>query len=892
MPFKHLRLRSKAPKVGLTFGTIVLSANVIAADAVPGDLIANITGLTPGSVKSISATDSRVLLITGDDSSGWQLKVGPGGGPAGAFTITIDQFKVGYPPNPQSFVITALAAATEAPPTGTLVNNNTELAAAIAAKLTTGGVVVLATLGTFAPGFAVTGIALNPISLVAQNPAIKSKLPSITLRCKNFLFRNLDFGEDISTGDCVGIYSQASPGNGENCTFERCLFWGTTQDSTIDHPDPWSITNPTGYTMRSGIDTTSGRALINMKIRDCFFHDLQDGVKPSGGWRGAWGCEVIGNYFLRCYNDSAYFSHSVKDPPHGLKIWWNTFEAGFGFNGPHTDYIQFSANSSVDLNDVSIIGNRQIDYSGNDQASPHGMFMSDMIFPGCYRRVVVLGNIGARDAGDNHWTVDFGAGSFWFGNIALHARPGQHGPGGIGSIASHYGTSVPAGEPGALMAGNVTEAGTRVKGQSGGVTGVTLDNTLVDYLAHFDGPFPVTSLADVPVMFKHKVGSPLGYLRDYIDYNARTVNHSLEPGFVPFPAKVNQDKTATWITSARNKLMGGGLNMPVSITAGSEYRTADDEAFTINVSAWTGTNGVRDMGCWVEVRTPPPATDNTTKIITFNANGWENNFQIRTAENPDPNAPRFAKNNNQGSAWSALNVNPPSGSNNTKMLIAIAFTPHSKLYADCYKNATPIPIFATSGVSLTPYINSATGSAVYQLQINSSSTRVKFGQIKTQRTLIVLEVDLTAATEEDAIRAFIDDGIGMYEVDVTGQVNLAAWSTSVLANNLSILGSASQSAFPADFEFLYWDWGDASYITQPNLTDPAQQDKWLYDNIVPSDGSGPLGRAPKYFFHGLFGASDGSQANTLNAVGGLLNRGSIAGAAMVKQAGLPWIAAT
>jgi hypothetical protein len=458
-----------------------------------------------------------------------------------------------------------------------------------------------------------------------------------------------------------------------------------------------------------------------------------------------------------------------------------------------------------------------------------------------------------------------GEGCYCWDAIVARSDPGSDNYGNQNNLAisgQNLGKPNPAGWMPNFIGGSIAE------GITAGVGGVTEANVLLSvnslsaHQANFDGStFQPISWAEVIAKYKRKAGSTLGYLREAVDYEARTIDLSLEPPWIGFSPVFNVEPESTQ-TSGLRKLIGGGPGQP--FTCNVRYRTADTLAGA-NLTAWQDAgSGTIDEGKFVELEVDASGDGSTLVQGDFAVRGYSNTFNVTTAA-----VTPFTAIDNQG-ARSTFSGNL-TGTGGKRIIVAI----ESKFDA-----TTGTPRVVGNGAGLNHSVSS--GKLRWQF-VGSSTVRVDGPNIDASwhRQLLNIQLDKTNAAE--VVEWYIDDTL----VSPTGTINTTgttSFNIGTILNNLGLFAAADgASLMDGQFRFLLIDVGDAT-MTMPDISNPAVRNSFTKENLA-DGGVDILGRQAKGVWFGDPGASDGSEANTFNASGGLLNKGSVSGWTLTKQAG-------
>lgn len=197
-----------------------------------------------------------------------------------------------------------------------------------------------------------------------------------------------------------------------------------------------------------------------------------------------------------------------------------------------------------------------------------------------------------------------------------------------------------------------------------------------------------------------------------------------------------------------------------------------------------------------------------------------------------------------------------------------------------------------AGASNCRIFSDAAGTALALFQPSATTIRLSggssFGSIRppwtadTTMHTHLITLDMTTA---NAVQWWVDGTQSLNNSAGTGGTfTTGTFDTSSLGLNSASNGvgwanewdGGAFAAFDGALEFLWLDWGDATYAL-PDITSATVRAKWGA-TAIGADGSGPTGTSPKLFW----AAASLTEANS---AGGIPNRGSVASMPMVKQAG-------
>ena len=147
----------------------------------------------------------------------------------------------------------------------------------------------------------------------------------------------------------------------------------------------------------------------------------------------------------------------------------------------------------------------------------------------------------------------------------------------------------------------------------------------------------------------------------------------------------------------------------------------------------------------------------------------------------------------------------------------------------------------------------------------------------------IFTLDLTQTISGGTFKWIRDGSIVPVTISSETLTGTAVFNPSTIfsdaSGNMGLFKAADGSNGNVDgsVAYLWIDYGDATYNI-PDFTDPVNFSKWSADNIGLSNGAGPTGTSPKFFFYG--------QVSDWNDAAGIKNKGSLGDTyALVKQAG-------
>lgn len=735
-----------------------------------------------------------------------------------------------------------------------LIHNEVELAAALATYGAAGGVTLnISSTATGLDGYVFQNI--NPTSrIVLRGSSASVLVPMASMRIQNstnLRFEYIDFSENVLTGYCVGT----SPEGGKltDLEFEYCNFGGATYDVN-------GVVGGSAPTTRSGFDGVFVRVLV----RNCSFSFLRNAVKP-GMMHGE--CHIDCNMFDAIYDDNISCIWAPLDnPPHGSTFNWNRvtrptgLEADNGGAGPHSDAIQLALRKDIGagppLNDVEIIGNEAFD--GDARGSLQNVIARASTSE--YRNLKVAHNrhyIRGLANDPKAPGLDDQSCGWAFNNASFHMNPGLAGNGGSDALLNNESAGVRS-FFGSNVANNISTTG-RVDTEGN----VILSDTVSAYQALLDGTtFNPTTLNQARSMYKYKVDGAMAALRDAVDYDARTVQLELEPGWIALESYAGQ-VTGAVVETAWIKLIGGPAGRSISVT-NCQYKIAND-ASGAGATAYTSSPGTIDAGQYLQIKTTAPATSSTTVSPRIVIGGYVNQFNVTTAS-----VAAFDEIDNGGTAYSLFGVTPASEPDQKKMLLGFRFK-HDNVGGGNQS------LISQGAVGSTLHFNNQSGTN-YRIRLKSSADLN--ASLNCTPDIgwhtVLISIDLTQTNSANVLKAWFD-GV---PVSTSGTPTLPSGGLMVFnpndfANLTLFAESDGGQLFDGKSAFTWIDWGGAGYVL-PDITDAAVRDKFMADLIGPS-GEGVTGSRPKIYVTG--------PAATYNTGLGIANLGSLSGA-FTKVAGI------
>ena len=244
----------------------------------------------------------------------------------------------------------------------------------------------------------------------------------------------------------------------------------------------------------------------------------------------------------------------------------------------------------------------------------------------------------------------------------------------------------------------------------------------------------------------------------------------------------------------------------------------------------------------------------------------------------------FPRVKNSGAAYSKL-VGVESSAPQTASIITLAVRYRQANYE---AGDRIVGTSASSGIRLGTQSNSSPPRGF--LNTSGTGTAAFLGDppgTLTHTAVLTYDFNKTTASE---VAKLVMDGV-QQELSPTSTLSLLGTLKLNPRNVYLDLGvfalGSGLNLFDGEIEMIWSHYGLAGTYTPPDLSDP-EVFKMFSADYIGAEGEGPLGFRPKYCFYGPVGEADGSEPNTWNANGGLLNRGSVqetGGTALIRQAG-------
>src|SRR5574343_526455 len=616
--------------------------------------------------------------------------------------------------------------------------------------------------------------------------------------------------------------------------------------------------------MPRGISSASPETLNGpFVVEDCSFFFFTNAIKP-GSIIGPW--TVRNNRYDGIYQD--FNSFGIVDSQAGPTI---TFTDNFGTRpfskdgdpgNPHSDFFQLFMDDigTTTPSDWSGISHeRNIFCDTSSRGGIQGLFHADPPAGIYYSGMRVVGN--AIISKGYAWGayVEAARDGYFYRNTIVRYDPTD-----TANNLSAVQLAILDCEGSAFVGGNIMEAITTNSDPSvdtGRVANLFLgyNGASVGYGTVFTNHTGSRLTKDqIAAAYTPKAGyTQYGCFGDtaYINHAARTTNRSLEPSYVRFDSWTGQTASST-VTSNWSRVQGGVDGRSISIANG-EYRIADDASGT-NATAWTSTASTISVGKCVQCRHTTSGSGSTTTTTTLTVGSQSFVFESTTT----PSA-TFTAVDNQGTERSSFN--PRVGETGIrKFIFAIRCKPDAIV-----TNANIIAHTAATVQRL--WFPSATLMRYQCISSTRCGLRPPLTPDLTTRTHIIA-LDFTNTNPNEGCYWATDvDGVLLNGVPGTGgtfdtrttagsgsdygafvATTNAAAATALFSTtgDIGLFGEADGGGvlFDGRIEFLWMDWGNASY-SLPDITDAAVRNKWTADNIG-ANGQGPTGSIPKVYYTG------------------------------------------
>ncbi|PZQ63364.1 MAG: hypothetical protein DI570_09230 [Phenylobacterium zucineum] len=372
-----------------------------------------------------------------------------------------------------------------------------------------------------------------------------------------------------------------------------------------------------------------------------------------------------------------------------------------------------------------------------------------------------------------------------------------------------------------------------------------------------------------------------------VDRTTHTVNWDLVPPVIGFKPAVGVAPAD--VAYSRWTMLVGGLDTGTISVAGAGFTLEisdkyDGSSPTTGLTTFTGSkvaaSGARK---WVRLRCAAIGAGLTTRTCTLTIDGVPFTWSVTTAS-----LLTYPKIDTASAAYSQATIAPPSENIDR---IVVAF--HGKFDASVINTR----IFTNTTNTLGLYWQQTTGGAQDFILGTSGNTvrRRPTGAIATgaENTHIIL-IDLTKAdTDAFRFRYFVNKTLVTSYAQSSG-ANSVFNLNAMLGTIFRLFASAGGGVIDAHPQMFYLHAGKSSalggsMVMPPSTTEAEIDALWssFQRDLIGADGSGPLGYAPLLCYYGEAGATDGSEANTWNATGGLTNRGTMT-APMVRQGATPY----
>lgn len=617
--------------------------------------------------------------------------------------------------------------------------------------------------------------------------------------------------------------------------------------------------------------TASGGSCTDLTINNCTMNDVRNGCKAVAPTNTL---TLTGNTIDRFYESGISVGLALATAPpvtiisdnFGTRGFYKSDDAG----NPHGGFLRPSMQANTP-SDWIITADRNIYIPGGSRGVPYFALFSDCP-TGIYFRAYVRGNMGLSNGGATGFAMDGMRDCYIARNTWVRFDP---------SDADTASVSVTLPEPAyaANAAGksyvglNITENLTNenvAKIVAKNNVRMGTDPGAAVYSANLSNPtsLPATKAAALAAFAPSaaNAGKGAGGSDGYLDYTNNTLDKTKEPTFVSFDGIADQ-LTNTAVSSAWCRVLGGPDTQSWSITGGTAQVADDASGTNATVAAASGTVA-RDK--FMRINTTTSSSGSTTVKPVLTINGYTFTFAATTQSTAS-----FATADNQVTAWSKTGTTP------TKTGIKRALIAVRKKTDTIVSGANIFCDASASGCRLY-----AASSTTYRLQFVSGKLtyRTTLGPTTNWETHLIA-LDFTATTQEAVAQWYVDQGSGFVNVpidpvnstvDVTGTASLSLASQIFAGGSLGVLAKPDGTGvLDGQIAYLFMHFGDATF-TLPDITDPAVQNMFTADNINLTNGSGPLGFQPDFFWYGAGGAAD------WNA--GLANKGAQT-LSLTKQAG-------
>lgn len=632
--------------------------------------------------------------------------------------------------------------------------------------------------------------------------------------------------------------------------------------------------------LRSGIRSLSpGTFTGSLTVVDCFFSDLNSGIKPSTFPSGPTGSITItGCTMDKVFTDYASFGLAVNQQGPNVNFSWNYGTRPTARSGdpgdPHSDFLQFFTfrGTPPTTNDWPITAEGNVFSIGSARGDGQGYFLTDnpeTTTSSYQARLVGNAVIGLGTA--NGIAVDRMRYSYIAHNAVFSSKPVST---GSAVVRINAATGVGQGlvdQAGAVfnnIANGYTLAGPTVVGvPSSNITLALTTASLSENFVFGNGPTPTT--LDESIAYLETQGGSTGKgpkILGYVDYNGRTINRSAERPYVSLPSQSGVN-TSTSVSTTWRRVLGGPQNMPVSITNGT-LEVANDINGTGSQSNPTTIN----PGQFIRVTQLSSSTGGTLTGSTVSLNGFTYTFNVTTLS-----LVQFPRVSNQSTAWSRMSAGYAAGYTPTTHDTAAQKYIISWRVRDRPQTVANASLFAATANTRIGY--SGTGTGVTDNSVVIGTTGGVFLRANTNITtnepykhhLVV--IDTTAADLADRGRWWIN---GVEQTDFSSRtvtqgltINMGTNSNGWVTNGIGLFALAAGTGIgTADFEFMWMRWGDAS-LTLPSFT--AENINQFLPGNMADDGT-VLGIQPQIYIKGELADYNGNLVNSAGTGTALYNK--------------------
>jgi hypothetical protein len=672
---------------------------------------------------------------------------------------------------------------------------------------------------------------------------------------KRVTFDNIDVGDE--TGAHIACFSINAGQPAQDVWWINCHGYGKPLNDAKS-----AVYNSAAASPKGRFITGSGGLGQDCRVEGNDIHDLESGIKPTGGMVGAHRHRIEGNYLRKIYTDAISIGFDLTNPTIGGSISLNRITnricLASDYGNPHGDAVQFFAtggdDSSVPARDIDLLGN-VVWTAPTDRGNYQGLLLAaDIGRLSCFKVNILR----VSDFGDSQSlsSTCFDA-CYVTASIALRATPSVT-PTELGTISTQRSYSINALRSyiGDCIANSI----------NAGTGGFTERNVIVapDATAYgglLDGPtFAPTTFAELFAQYEFKAGTPREPLRQLIDYENQMYDVTME---VPwFPVKNILDaEPGVPISSAWVPLMGGGPHQPYICLAGTEVRSADDDQGT-NASNWSPAGGFMDERRYYQMRRTSSGTVSGSVACGVIIRGITRSFTITTRT-----VLQLHRVANRGTAFSKLVGTIPTLNAQKKALWMAR-------YRMAGANKSSKFIYAAASWGLT---TDAAGALAHRYVTSGTISASEAVAIDYDLHSEAWSMDLSKTLTEDYWRWQRDNS----PVD-TGHPTPAANKSfnPAAAGSMQdlVIGASAAGQDLTNFEMeMFWFHCWPAGVEIPDIRDPNVFNLFNADNLGPR-GQGPLGGTIPYIYW------EGPVDQWNDPVNGLPNKGQWP-IALVRQTG-------